>query len=164
MKNTKSNVWVLGCSHFGHKNIIRYCNRPFINVEAMNRAIINNWNRLVNDSDTVFHLGDVGIGSAERWFSQLKGNIKHIKGNHDLTGSDPVILEHDGIKFYLCHSPDNTPVFDGWVIHAHKHNKNPARWPFIERWGHSCNVCVELIGYEPVNLSEITKIIQRGGL
>jgi calcineurin-like phosphoesterase family protein len=33
--------------HFYHKNVIKYCNRPFNNVEEMNEKIISNHNKLV---------------------------------------------------------------------------------------------------------------------
>ena len=33
--------------HLGHTNIISLCRRPFDSVEAMDAAIIENWNRRV---------------------------------------------------------------------------------------------------------------------
>lgn len=48
-------------THFGHANIIRFCKRPFENVEEMNEALIENWNKVVSDDDTVFHLGEYTI-------------------------------------------------------------------------------------------------------
>ena len=62
-------VFVIADTHFGHANIIKYCNRPFIKSD-----------------DTVFHLGDVGIGSQDYMksiVSQLNGHKHLICGNHD---------------------------------------------------------------------------------
>jgi calcineurin-like phosphoesterase family protein len=32
-------------THFGHVNMLRYCNRPFTSVEEMDAALIARWNR-----------------------------------------------------------------------------------------------------------------------
>ena len=44
--------------HFGHKNIIRYDNRPFGSVEEMDKALIQLWNETVGSDDIVYILGD----------------------------------------------------------------------------------------------------------
>ena len=44
-------------THFNHANIIKFCNRPFKDVEQMNETLIANWNRVVEMDDTVFHAG-----------------------------------------------------------------------------------------------------------
>ena len=45
--------------HFGHSNIIKLCNRPFADVESMDAALIENWNKKVKKNDTVYVLGDI---------------------------------------------------------------------------------------------------------
>ncbi len=52
-------------THFNHANIIRFCNRPFKDVEQMNEVMIANWNNVIGKDDTVFHLGDFCLGAAE---------------------------------------------------------------------------------------------------
>ena len=49
-------------THFDHKNILRFCNRPWETVEEMNQGLIDNWNSVVGPDDIVFHLGDVSFG------------------------------------------------------------------------------------------------------
>lgn len=73
-------------THFGHANIIRYCDRPFKDTDYMDQAIIENWNNTVSPEDTVFHLGDVALGNIDKSLacvSRLNG-YKILKlGNHD---------------------------------------------------------------------------------
>ena len=81
-----ANIYVTSDTHFNHKNIIEYCNRPYSSVEEMNKAIIDNWNSVVKDEDTVYVLGDFCLGGKEaikELCSQLKGHKILIKGNHD---------------------------------------------------------------------------------
>lgn len=35
-------VWVTSDTHFSHKNIIEYCNRPFKDIYHMNETLVKN--------------------------------------------------------------------------------------------------------------------------
>ena len=50
--------WFSSDYHLGHANIIKYCERPFVDVEEMSATIIKNHNQRVKKEDTVFFLGD----------------------------------------------------------------------------------------------------------
>ncbi len=79
-------IYIISDTHFGHKNIIKYENRPFNSVAEMDQTIVDNWNNTVNDEDTVLHLGDFSITGSKRTeeiINELKGNKTIITGNHD---------------------------------------------------------------------------------
>ena len=72
--------------HFGHRNIIRLCNRPFSSIEEMDNLLIQNWNHKVNRNDTVYILGDLMFRNEkppEEYLRQLKGKKHLLVGNHD---------------------------------------------------------------------------------
>ena len=39
--------------HLGHENIIKYCRRPFSSAAEMDGVLINNWNRVVKETEEV---------------------------------------------------------------------------------------------------------------
>lgn len=153
--------------HFGHKNIIEYCNRPFANVEDMNKQLIERWSETVGWDDTVYVLGDFTFLSQEQTAeicSQLSGKIKLVKGNHDKKlnqwyrdcGIDEVydcpIIIHD--FFVLSHEPQGFIVNDKGPyanFFGHVHDS-----PMFETYGkrHFC-ACVERHDYKPVEIKYI---------
>ena len=72
--------------HFGHLNIIRFCDRPFPGVSAMNSRLVQLWNETVTDDDTVWVLGDVALGALDEslaYIGRLAGHKILVPGNHD---------------------------------------------------------------------------------
>lgn len=71
--------------HYGHKNVITYCNRSYSSIEEMNADLIYKWNSVVKSDDTVYYLGDFSLG--KNWVREiapkLSGEIHLIAGNHD---------------------------------------------------------------------------------
>lgn len=79
-------TYFIADSHFGHDKIREYCNRPFGSVQEMDEAMIANWNMVVGDEDTVYHLGDVtlkGLDTFVLCMGRLKGHIRIVPGSHD---------------------------------------------------------------------------------
>lgn len=121
LDSSKQKIWFTSDTHWGHKNIIRFCNRPWNSVEEMDEALISNWNSTVGKEDLVFHLGDFAFASNSRWkeiIEQLNGHIVLILGNHDVVRwpgdktmelfdrvENQLLLKIDGRFVYLNHYP-----------------------------------------------------------
>jgi calcineurin-like phosphoesterase family protein len=79
-------IWFWSDPHFEHSNILDYADRPFANVYHMHDELISRYNACVEDTDTVYVLGDVSMGIVERGLrliSALNGHKILISGNHD---------------------------------------------------------------------------------
>lgn len=79
-------VFFTSDTHFGHRNIIKYCDRPFKDTEHMDEFIIQNWNAAVPWNGIVFHLGDIALGDISKSLpkvGRLNGHKIATIGNHD---------------------------------------------------------------------------------
>lgn len=80
-----SKIWFTSDLHFGHENVIKYCDRPYHNANEMNADIIARWNKQVGENDTVYVLGDFSLSKsiALNIVKKLNGKIVLVCGNHD---------------------------------------------------------------------------------
>lgn len=166
-------IYFFSDTHFDHKNIIKYCNRPFNSTSKMNQTLVGNWQDSVGNKDTVFFLGDMSYGrdrkTIDYWLGKLPGKVSYIRGNHDtdiIKGAN-VIHSHYGIKyndyqFLLMHDPHRPNGYDGWIIHGDKHNNSLQDHPLINQKNKTVNVCAELVDYSPLNLDKIISLIETG--
>ncbi len=111
--------WIISDTHFLHSAIARYCNRP----QNFDAIIQENWNRLVQPNDTIYHLGDfaAGVGKVPDGFHELEkialglnGTKILIRGNHDWY-QDCTYISNFGFSevndylevddYFLCHYP-----------------------------------------------------------
>ena len=76
-------IFITADLHLSHWKIIVYAERPYKNVEDMNKSLIDNWNNTVDGNDTIFHLGDFCRRDHKYFEGMLKGKIIHIRGDHD---------------------------------------------------------------------------------
>lgn len=81
--------------HFGHKNILKFDNRPFDDLEEMEIALVENWNGVVRPNDTTYILGDFCWSSKDaewtRLLDKLNGSKVLIRGNHDIKNMSPYL-------------------------------------------------------------------------
>jgi calcineurin-like phosphoesterase family protein len=161
--------WFISDTHFYHKNIIRFAERPFKDVDEMNQVMVDNWNDRVDKDDLVFHLGDIGFfRSAQQMvelMSELNGRKVLIKGNHDrFTNSQYHAAGFEDIyNYYRYPVPDPHGDVDFWLEMTHKPTVlkpgpinlvGHIHQQFVYQ-GNNLNMSVEVWGYQPVNLLEI---------
>jgi calcineurin-like phosphoesterase family protein len=126
-------IFLTSDHHFGHGNILVYCDRPWDNAEDMTEGLVSLWNETVQPDDTVFYLGDFAMGKIAETLpvvGRLNGTKLLVPGNHDrcwrgeaagaklerwtrayldagfaaIFANDPAITV-DGTKLQLCHFP-----------------------------------------------------------
>lgn len=135
-----------------------------IDLAAMNRALVSNWNDVVAPFDTVYHLGDFSFGSrqdASDTLRKLNGKKILIRGNHDRSpsamreiGFDEVYesleAEIDGVRLYMHHQPQVRKYWGRAQIHlcGHVHEK----WT---RYGDMINVGVDRWNFAPRTVREL---------
>lgn len=179
MISPKPPKWFASDHHFYHKNIIKYCQRPFVSVDEMNRVMIERHNQAVSEDDEVWFLGDFAfakLAPMRKIFDQLKGKITLVAGNHDNLrevadlGFGNIIksaeLEISGQSVKVSHYPYFNPDAKdlryeerrpsnegGWLLHGHVHEK----WK-VE--GKQINVGVDVWNFYPAHIETIEQIIK----
>jgi len=91
-------IYLTSDLHFGHSNIIGFCQRPFVDPEHMNEMLIEKWNEEVQPGDTVYILGDFALGTIADTLplaARLNGEKILLPGNHDRVwcGGKPAQIE-----------------------------------------------------------------------
>lgn len=123
-------------THFSHKNIIIYCERPFKDIDEMNECIIQNWNDTVSKTDIVYHLGDVTFSKpsiSREILSRLNGHVILIPGNHD----DKRVLKVCSEFFYIDTTSDLcVNINEHKIFLSHDYRKHYNKKGFLHFHGH----------------------------
>ena len=122
--------------HLCHDREFVYKSRGFSSVKEMNETIIERWNSVVNDSDTIYVLGDIMLNDNEegiRIWNKLHGYKMIIPGNHDTNARIDLYMEqpktyvigmadiiHYGkFRIYISHYPTITSNVDETHLSQH---------------------------------------------
>ena len=168
-------IYFTADTHFRHKNIIKYCSRPFNTVQEMDRDLIANWNATVNGDDTVYHLGDFtfwDLSVFQHYTHQLNGCLHIIPGSHDWNWMREWRLSHVVVSksgydvtlekpicelmnldcgFVLCHYAMRTwnkSHYGSIHLYGHSHGTLPPL-------GRSMDVGVDANRFMPISIEEI---------
>ena len=184
-----SKIFFTSDTHWGHNSIIKFCDRPFKNIEEMNEKLIENWNKKVPKDGLVFHLGDFAWGGGyNEWKNvreRLNGDIILIKGNHDLKNLSEkaekelfkhstwqMFIEVEGRKILLNHYPFlcyagiyRNPKDLVYSLYGHVHSGPGKKGLDIPRLVHTYptqyDVGVDNNNYEPISWAELNLKIQK---
>ncbi len=162
--------------HFGHANVIGFDNRPFSDVDEMDRNLIEMWNARVQMDDTVYIVGDLCYRNskpAEWYLSKLKGHKILILGNHDdpiinnaeahryLEGLEQMKVIKDGdVRIHLSHFP-----MAGWRsyhrgsyhIFGHIHNRKNETYEIMKKLPRALNAGCMINNYMPASFEELIR-------
>ncbi len=156
-------------SHFGHRRIIEYCNRPFANTKEMDEFMIAEWNKKVSPNDEVRHGGDVAFCCDMEYalsvMKRLNGRKHLIVGNHDKLalemnnirpGTWTSIKDLDEFSVHnqrivMCHYPLLTwhHSYKGvYMLYGHVHGT-------LKNSGKSLDIGVDCWNYAPATFNQI---------
>lgn len=147
--------------HYGHRNILKYCARPFSSVEEMDETLIANHNAVVKDGDVVVHAGDfalVPVEQVNRYIERLQGSHIFLEGSHDRwLDSEKSIWKStiDGQAVVVCHYAMRVwwkSHYNSWMLYGHSHGRLP---PIGKQW----DVGVDCNGFTPVSWKQIKEIM-----
>jgi calcineurin-like phosphoesterase family protein len=161
-KNSMGDRWFTSDLHLGHENIIKYCNRPFKSVDEMDNVLIDNWNKVVKEFDTVYCLGDFCMKNRQKYLERLNGYTYFLKGSHDKDIAQPYMIainsrledEYGNDRtIVLCHyAMRSWPLshYASWHLFGHSHGK-------LESYGLSFDVGVDCWNFYPVSLEQVAE-------
>ena len=167
-------------THLGHENILEECRPGFRTVEEMDERIIENINRKMKKSDTLYILGDFSFRSRRdprEYLEAIRPKKVLILGNHDrdwlrrlseeekaryfLAIREQFSLKRNGIELHLCHFPrlawSRSHFFaQSLSLCGHIHNAREGSvaarlFPLVPC---QYNVGVDVNGFAPVTLGE----------
>lgn len=180
-------IWFTSDTHFNDATIIQYiphmilnkvgCPASFSNKkirEWLDSYICEQWTRLIQPEDTIYHLGDVGRfkDETEAWhlLHKLPGHKILILGNHD---TDPDYgIKQDAINFWKAASFDEVHKYYTLNEFLHLQHIPPyfTNAPYMWLYGHvhsidmyrtitpiSCCVCTERFLFRPVSYDFIAE-------
>ena len=174
------NIWYTADQHFDHGAIIQYCDRPFPfdpdNIKdslraigRMNRHIIEEHNKLVKPSDTVWHLGDFTMRGRDHRGHVRKKFVRPLHGNkHLIYGSHEKFTPHEYIDmgFSSVHTSYHQELLDIYLTHdpAVSIVRKDKLWlcghvhTLFKTSGNVINVGVDQWNLRPVHLDEIIQL------
>ncbi len=165
-----SKIWFTSDTHFGQERTFKYSMRGmyFDNVEHADLAMVERWNDVVDEEDTVYHLGDFGNFEVAK---QLKGNIRLLFGNYEREGRGGFITPKQETYFeHVYKDSQLATLVDERLVMVHEpshlsYADDTAKRGYFGLFGHihekqkvkrnALNVGVDLHNFTPVSLETV---------
>lgn len=156
--------------HLGHSKMLSFLQpdgsplRPFASIEEMHEIILERWNSVVRQKDTVYVLGDIAMPRAAiKLVESFNGRKILIKGNHDIYKIQdyvPIFEDVRGAYFrnglIFTHIPVHPECLTGRYggnVHGHLHcHQVMDNGQSDKRY---FNACLERNNFTPVPLDLI---------
>ena len=157
------NYFFTADEHYGHKNIIKYCDRPFHDIEEMNEELLKRHNSVVQEDDIVIHAGDFALMPKDKVgqiISRLHGEHIFLQGSHDRWASNLSFLWERKLGdnyFVVCHYPMLSwprSHHGSYLLHGHTHGRMKT-YPGI------LDVGVDCWNFTPVALYQVERALWR---
>jgi len=181
-------TFIISDTHFGHTNILKH--EPQRKVMLGNQPdwkLIEKWNDVVSENDTVFHLGDFAWKQDEiiKYTPYLNGKKYLLRGNHD---KNPQTYLENGFSEVIDFSTKGEAAYHikeierARILFSHypivSDGFDKTHWKFLSKvfdkerctiniHGHihsmelneKCciNASVEAIGFAPIRLRELLR-------
>lgn len=165
--------------HLFHKNIIKYCKRPFENLDEMHETIKQNWNMVVSPIDHVYIVGDVAFSNGVEdkvvtYLKNLNGKKFLIRGNHDKKLDSRILAEFQWVKDYYKLKV-STPYEDQEIVLLHYAMKvwDKSHHGSWHLYGHShgslkddpnalsMDIGVDANNFIPLSFEQVSEILKR---
>ena len=161
-----SKVYLIGDTHWGHRNICKYRGEHFSSMEDHDEILFEHIMETVTKRDVLWLMGDIFFTEESFWFAkQLVANTQQINwilGNHDTENNERQenigrtallgVKLHSLVSYkgtWLCHHPIHPDELCGKMcLHGHVHDKT------IREPGYF-NCSAENLGFYPREFKDI---------
>lgn len=180
-------------THFGHTNIMKYCDHKFKNITEHDETLILNWNKVVAPGDDVYHGGDVAFGKdlghiRDNILRRLNGRIHLTVGNHDHSryrkmmeniGWDVEYMHYIRVKdeeveggvqeITICHYPMiswRASHRGSWQLFGHHHHSTTAKGLNVYKRisPNQMDIGVDGHNFTPISYEKVKEIITKQNL
>lgn len=149
--------------HYGHQNILKYCERPFKTIEEMDRTLWTNYIKLVNPGDCCIHVGDMSFNSKPvREGMTFRCNDIFLRGSHDNPSRYKItslMLRYAGLDIQVVHDLAEASVIgQDLVFCGHVHDN--WKWKFLPSGSLAINVGVDVWCFSPVEMKDLMGLVK----